>query len=371
MVSKRKTPVAVKALQYLPAVSSKGSERPAFCVSMQGAGEVVKVEAENCLDFLDLLAKSTISWVDYWAYDMAKDGVEAAHILGFNPALVNSIFDGRGHGYEDLDNELAIVIPAVNVEGFDVLVSPLIVLIRKNLVVTVHGRAVTRFVKLRRYAETFMKKIPRDVPGVDKQTMVLVRIVDENNARNFDHLREIEEQGDLLSKYLLDPKTPRRTVGPKIYKMKHALITYLNTLWVSLDVLNTLRFGDAEEITDDPQLLARLGSLSDEINRQIQLSEHMSEVLASGLEVLQSIYNNQLQVLNNRMTMVITYLTVLGTAVLVPNTLATILSNPAFNMKPVDAGWYVALIVVSTVVSSYGAYWWTKKEGALPKEPSD
>ena len=40
--------------------------------------------------------------------------------------------------------------------------------------------------------------------------------------------------------------------------------------------------------------------LGEDVQRHIQLSEHMSEVLSSGLEVTQSIYNNQLQAINNR-----------------------------------------------------------------------
>jgi len=53
----------------------------------------------------------------------------------------------------------------------------------------------------------------------------------------------------------------------------------------------------------------------------------MSNVLSSGLEVRQSIYNNQLQNLNNRYALVTAYLTVLGTGFLVPNTIATIMGN--------------------------------------------
>ncbi|MFZ1898023.1 hypothetical protein [Methanoregula sp.] len=50
----------------------------------------------------------------------------------------------------------------------------------------------------------------------------------------------------------------------------------------------------------------------------------MSNVPALGLEVMQSIYNNQLQSLKNRFALVTAYLTVLGTAFLIPNTIATI-----------------------------------------------
>lgn len=118
--------------------------------------------------------------------------------------------------------------------------------------------------------------------------------------------------------------------------MKHALITYLNALWETVDVIHDVRYGDAELLTDEPDLLHRVGLLVEDVERQIGLAEHLSEVLASGLEVLQSIYNNQLQVLNNRMALIMTYLPILGTAVLVPNTLATIFGNSAFAMTPED-----------------------------------
>jgi magnesium transporter len=106
-----------------------------------------------------------------------------------------------------------------------------------------------------------------------------MRIIDENNDRNFEHLREIEELGDKLNETMIDPYTPRTKLGPEIYNMKHALITYLNALWDTVHVLHTLRYGDAELITDDPRLLDKLGILSEDVNRQIGLAEHMSEVL--------------------------------------------------------------------------------------------
>ena len=107
--------------------------------------------------------------------------------------------------------------------------------------------------------------------------------------------------------------------------------------------------------------------LTEDVNGQIGLAEHLSEVLASGLETLQTIYNNQLQVINNRLSLVITYLTILGTAFLVPNTLATILSSSAFNMQHDDIGWYVALLVGSTVLATGAAYWWARRWGPISK----
>jgi len=173
-----------------------------------------------------------------------------------------------------------------------------------------------------------------------------------------------------MSEKMIDPASPRTAVGRQIYEMKHTLITYLNTLWRTLDVVNTLRYGDAEVITDNQKVLNRFGLLADELNRQIELSEHMSEVLASGLEVLQSLYNNQLQILNNRMSLTMTWLTILGTAVLVPNTLATIFGF-VFNLEWQMVIWTMTIITFATVGSTLLAYWWVKKRVNLPRRPDE
>ena len=128
------------------------------------------------------------------------------------------------------------------------------------------------------------------------------------------------------------------------------------------------RFGDAGLISDDDKILEKMAALAEDVNRQINLAEHLSDVLASGLEVLQSIYNNQLQVLNNRLALVVAYLTVIGTALLVPNTLATVLGNSAFAMSSHDISWYLILLVTSTVVATIFSFWWIRRTGLLPKK---
>jgi len=133
-------------------------------------------------------------------------------------------------------------------------------------------------------------------------------------------------------------------------------------------VLHSLRFGDAQLISDSPKMLAQIGLLVEDVNRQISLSEHMSEVLASGLEVLQALYNNQLQILNNRMALTMTWLTILGTAVLVPNTLATIFGS-LMGLDNATLFWYIAILTLATAEATWLAYWWVKKKVNLPKSP--
>jgi len=353
----------------IEASQTEAFQKPWFCVALSSSGTIFKTDAESPADFLDVLEDSVIAWIDRWTDDFDKDAPVAAAQLGFSDPLIASLTGDSHLTYQDFDTEMGIKLPSIQVRQFEVEAHPLLILLRKNFVLSVHPLSVDRrFTRLRRYSEIILKKIPVDASAEDKLTMLLIRIIDESNQRNFEHLRQIEEHGDELNKDMMSPKTPRDKLGPEIYNMKHALITYLDALWQTVDVLHALRYGDAELMTDNQRLLYRMSLLAEDVNRQIALAEHMSDVLASGLEVLQTIYNNQLQALNNRMAMVMTYMTIIGTAVLVPNTLATILGNSAFEMGPEDVGWYWGLLVGSTVVATALAYWWMKRRGWLPKK---
>jgi len=157
---------------------------------------------------------------------------------------------------------------------------------------------------------------------------------------------------------LIEERLAKRKIAHDIYNMKHVLIDYLNVLWATKDVVDSLRYGDADLITNDEKLLGRIGILSDNIDRHIELSEQMSNVLSSGLEVMQSIYNNQLQNLNNRFALVTAYLTVLGTAFLVPNTIATIAGSGIMAGTMAAQWWYLPLLILSTVVATLCSFLW-------------
>lgn len=338
-----------------------------FCASRMPAGTITRKESESLTDVLEVAKGAELSWIDFWTDNLERDLPVIAAELGFTGRLASSLSGEYSVTYQDFDTELGMRLPSIQIAGFDVKVDPLFLFIRSNMVISIHPLSNDRrFSRLRRYADAVLKRIPQGTQLEDKLTVLAMRIIDENNERNFEELRKIEERGDELSQNLTNTETPRVQLGIEIYEMKHALIVYLNALWETVDVLHALRYGDAELITSDPSLLNKMTVLTDDVNRQIALSEHMSDVLASGMEVLQSIYNNQLQVLNNRMSMVIVYLTIVGTAVLVPNTIATIMSNAAFDMSPRDLGWYVGLLVATTIGATAAAYWWVKKKGWLP-----
>jgi magnesium transporter len=359
------------------------SQKRWFCMSLDSSNKARRQEAESPEPFLEVINRSVVSWVDYITDDPVKDLSVVAAQLGFSDLFVSYLSGGSQLNYQDFDTELFMRLPSIQIRGTEVKAHPLLILIKKNIVFTVHMRLVDkRFIRLRRYSEAILKRIPVDAPSDDKLTLLVSRIIDANNDSNFRHLRVIEEFGDELNKDLMDPHTDKAQLGPKIYEMKHALIIYMNGLWESVDVLQAIRYGDAELLTDDDKLLNLISIMVDQVKSQLGLSEHMSEVLASGIEATQAIYNNQLTIannqltisnnqltkLNNRFAMLAAYLAIVGTALLIPNTIATMLGNAVWVYGPEDLGSYLLLIIGATIGGSILMWVWINKRGLLPKD---
>jgi magnesium transporter len=351
-----------------------------FCAGVESSGRTFKQEDEAPNNFLEIVNHSSITWVDYITDDPTKDLPMVAAQMGFTEAFINNLSGCDQLNYSDFDTEMWLTFPAVQIRGTDVKAHPLVVLIRKNLIFTFHPRLIDkRFLRLRRYSETFLRKIPMDIRPEDRLTILLLRILEANNDSNFRHLRIIEEFGDDLNRDLMDRDVDKAVLGPKIYEMKHALIIYLNALWESVDVLQTIRYGDAELLTDNPKLVNLFAAMVDQVKSQIGLSEHMSEVLASGIEATQSIYNNQLTIannqltisnnkltlLNNRLSKIVAYLTIIGTAILIPNTIATVLGNSVWVIGPDFLPAYLVLMTSATIGGSLLMWGWIKKTGLM------
>jgi hypothetical protein len=60
---------------------------------------------------------------------------------------------------------------------------------------------------------------------------------------------------------------------------------------------------------------------------------------------------------NNIVSFTSTWLSVLGTMFLIPNTIATGMANTAYTLGPGDAWWYTAMLVTVTLASCGLVYW--------------
>ncbi len=378
MNEQNQTETAQTSFSALPAAPLELMQKRWFCMGLEPTGKTFKQEAESPNSFLDIVSKSSVAWVDYITDDPMKDLPIVASQMGFSEVFISNLSCCDQLNYQDFDNEMWLSYPSIQIRGTDVKAYPLIILIRKNLVFSIHVRLVDkRFIRLRRYSETILRKIPVEIKPEDRLTILLSRILEANNDSNFRHLRVIEEFGDDLNRDLMDRDVDKSSLGPKIYEMKHALIIYLNALWESVDVLQAIRYGDAELLTDDPKIVNLFTAMVDQVKSQIGLSEHMSEVLASGIEATQAIYNNQLTIANNQLTIsnirltelnnrfakLVAYLTIVGTALLIPNTIATMLGNSVWEFGPDFLFGYLLLMVGATAFGSLLMWLWIKKTG--------
>ena len=160
--------------------------------------------------------------------------------VGFSEQLIKRLLlDIRGN-YEDFDTEMGVLLPAIHVEGFDINMEPLLILLRGNLLLTIHTRKRSRFYQMRRYAEAYLKKLPKKMKTNDLLTLLLIRIIDENNSWNFKQLQEMDERSDDLTMDLKDDNIVQPHVGDQVYQMKHALLKYLSALWGTADTLSSL-----------------------------------------------------------------------------------------------------------------------------------
>ena len=81
------------------------------------------------------------------------------------------------------------------------------------------------------------------------------------------------------------------------------------------------------------------------------MAENVMEVISTGVTIIQTETSNQL-------TKLIVWLTVAATAVLVPNTIATIFGIPDLQ---ISWTWVIPILAVSTFISAFITYRWTKQ----------
>ena len=318
---------------------------------------------------IEMAASGRFSWVDHTASDI-EDAKEVAVSFGFSSAIMDSLRTDKLSEYVDMETELGLKIPSVRLERPEPEIEPTYFLMRDNLVLTIHGVEASHLMHFTRYADTFLRKMHSNLTISERRTMFLIRLLDENCNDHFDQLRYIEDHADAVGYELTEMNAHVKDVGKRIFQVKHITVVYLSTLWHLLDVINSLRYGDAELIDDNQKILSKMNLMSEDVSRQVELSEAMSEVLVSGMDILQALYANQLLMVNNRMILAFTWITVLGTALLVPNTLATIFGYALFLDFDLMI-WSLAVILLATATMSTLAYWWTKSWTVVPRSPDE
>lgn len=262
------------------------------------------------------------------------------------------LLSGYMSSYEDQGDTLGLMLPFVVTGANKTQSAPLLIFIKKDLIITIHDDYGGKITRLYNYSNTLLRKLPKEPENwANRQTILLARIMDELIETNFSILRLIVERTEQLELDLAGSRQVQRDLSLELSDMKTSVLTFLNAVWATYDTVHNLKYGDADMVSDDDGILAKFEVILGRLDRQIQMSENVLQVVATGINVIQTEVSNKLATL-------IVWLTVAGTAVLVPNTLATIFS--IFPDQEHNFIWMLLTIIASTIISAFVAYRYTK-----------
>ena len=262
------------------------------------------------------------------------------------------LLSGYVTAYEDAGDTLGIMLPFIVTGDSRTQTSPVLIFMKKDLIVTIHDDYGGKITKLYNYSNSLMRQLPKEPEQwADRQTILLFRLMDEVSETNFSTLRTIVEQAEQLEIDLAGSRQTDRDVTVELSNMKRSLLTFLNAVWATHDTVRNVKFGDPDMITDDDDVLEKFEVILGRLDRQIQMAENVMEIIATGATIIQTETSNQL-------TKLIVWLTVAATAVLVPNTIATIFGIPDLQ---ISWTWIIPILVVSTLISVIVTYRWTKQ----------
>lgn len=305
-------------------------------------GSTVKRPSAKLKEIIPILPGFSLSWLEFVVDNVPGGAREIAEELGIT-LDPSSVLGGYFSNYEDEGEVLGVTIPLIRFAAGTVDPSPVLIYVTKNRVISIHDESVERLLRLSTYSDQFMKKLPSAPDDwVDRQTLLFARIIDEISERNYDTLRLIVERAQMIEIELTSEKRPIKMVTLELSKMKRAILTFLTAVWATFTTVHSLRNGDPEMITDRQEFLTKFDIILADLDRQIQLAERVLEVLSAGMNVVQTD-------VANRLSTIILWLSVIGTAVLVPNTLATI-----FAIIP-NAGSLFEELMIIIIISTIGA----------------
>ena len=310
-----------------------------------------KKESIPLEDAAKRVSDGTFTWIECVVDDIVNETGKILQKLEINmdPSLLLS---GYVTAYEDMEDTLGIMLPFIVTGDSRTQTSPVLIFVKKDLIVTIHDDYGGKITKLYNYSTSLMRKLPKEPEQwADRQTILLFRLLDEVSETNFSILRTIIEQAEQLEIDLAGSRQADRDVGFELSNMKRSLLTFLNAVWATHDTVRNLKYGDPDMLTDDDDILEKFEVILGRLDRQIQMAENVMEVIATGITVIQTETSNKL-------TKLIVWLTVAATAVLVPNTIATIFGIPGLE---ISWTWVIPILLVSTLISAVVTYRWTKQ----------
>ena len=247
----------------------------------------VKFFSEDNSKLAKVAEKAEIGWSNCIVNDVRRESESVAATFKFNVNLVRQVLQGRYSSFVDNETQAALMLPSIQVKAGQVRIHPVLVLIREGLILTIQDRDITRFAAFARYAETHLRKMHAGWNRTDKLTWILLRLIDENNERNYIGIKTLAGEIDKLGRLLADQDLGYTKISGATYDLKHNITFFLSALWENYNILRVLNHGDIQVLSVRTEILDRITALIDENAWYIQLGENLTLILGSGAEAMQ------------------------------------------------------------------------------------
>jgi len=323
---------------------------------IEGEGVPFKKESVNLEEAANIVSLGNLTWIEVVVDDIVAETPEILDRLGIT-MKASTLLSGYITEYEDGGDTLGIMVPFIFTGESRTQTSPCLIFVKKDLILTIHDDYGGKITKLYNYSTSLMRKLPQEPESwAERQTMLLFRLLDEVSETNFSVLRSIVERAEQVEIDLAGSRQINRDLSLELSNMKRSVLSFLNAVWATHDIIKNLKYGDPDMISDDDDILEKFEVVLATLDRQIQMAENVLEVISTGITAINTESSNQL-------TKLIVWLTVAATAVLVPNTLATVFGIPDLQ---ISYTWVIPILAIATGISVVVTYRWTKQYRVLP-----
>lgn len=319
--------------------------------------EVLKGEWESRRGKFDFL------WID------AQGEEEAAAALAqmkLSDDFKARLFEKSFSRYESFEHFSYIYYRLMSSDSIEAQPVPLSVFLGKDYILTAH------------LASDIPEKVFQNLQSLVQRkrispSLVLWKLMDYAVTRNGRIIEVIEDAMETMEEEVI----AGRFRTESIFRLKRALIANNKVAWHGRELVLNFKKGVVSFVNSTRAFIPLYDDLYDDLVYQLDVSENLREVLTDSLNIHVSVISNKLNRSIQRLTHVTVVLTVVATAALVPNTVATIFGIPYLPIKAENTysflgaslyPWQIILLLILIMTILPAALLWLYWKRAEKKE---
>jgi len=147
--------------------------KPVSIAGIEEQGIPFKKESIDLDEASKIISVGGLIWIECVVDDIVGESPKILKKLGItmDPSVLLS---GYVSSYEDAGDTLGLMMPFIVTGGNRTHISPLLIFIKKDLIVTIHDDAGGKITKLYNYSNTLLRKLPKELDEwAERQTLLL------------------------------------------------------------------------------------------------------------------------------------------------------------------------------------------------------